>query len=172
MPRKEFIASHKKLGLCTKCMNVPEPGFLTCSSCQEKRRELFKRRVARGKCHNCHRPATAGKSRCEVCAIDHSRKHKNLSIAEQQKALDAFAVFDGFCQSCGSSDPVGGRRSRRWNLDHDHATNKFRGILCSRCNKGLAFFQDSIANMEKAIEYLRRHDGGDPRNTGINVGTN
>jgi Recombination endonuclease VII len=40
-------------------------------------------------------------------------------------------------------------------LDHDHATEKVRGLLCSTCNQGLGSFKDSIFNLEKAITYLK-----------------
>ena len=160
MARKEFSDRHRELGLCTKCTRVPEPGFAMCSECQRKRRESLQNRVSRGKCHNCGNQASRGKGRCEACATAHKTKQKGLPEIEQQKALAAFTVFDGRCQICESTDPIGGVDNRYWNLDHDHAINTFRGILCSRCNKGLAFFQDSINNFEKAIQYLRRSTGG------------
>lgn len=39
-------------------------------------------------------------------------------------------------------------------IDHCHKTNKFRGILCQRCNHGLGKFKDNINNLKKAIDYL------------------
>lgn len=39
-------------------------------------------------------------------------------------------------------------------LDHDHETNKVRGLLCSTCNIGLGLFRDNIKNLKSAIEYL------------------
>ena len=172
MPRKEFIAEHRKLGLCTRCMNMPVLGYSTCALHQSESRKQHKRFKGSGLCHNCGNKATPGKGRCNACAIAHKAKQKNLSTEEQEKAKVAFSIFDGCCQSCGSTDPAGGCENRDWNLDHNHATNKFRGILCSRCNKGLAFFQDSIINLEKAIEYLRRHaNGGNSGNARTDLGT-
>jgi hypothetical protein len=42
-------------------------------------------------------------------------------------------------------------------LDHDHTTGAFRGWLCNRCNLGLGHLGDTIASVEKALDYLRRN---------------
>jgi hypothetical protein len=171
MPRKEFIERHRKMGLCTRCMRPPVPGFSTCEFHQRSSREQHQSYKGTGLCHNCGKTARLNKGRCDRCAVTNSTVYKNFSLEEQAKVLAAFIWFDGRCAICGRSDPdPGGRRG--WNIDHDHLTNTFRDFLCARCNKGLAFFEDNSEVMLRAVEYLRRHNGGDPRNTGINVGTN
>lgn len=42
------------------------------------------------------------------------------------------------------------------NVDHDHITNKVRGLLCSKCNLALGNFKDNILNMQAAMNYLNR----------------
>jgi hypothetical protein len=44
-------------------------------------------------------------------------------------------------------------------VDHDHETNKVRGILCVLCNMGLGKFKDDISSLKRAIEYLKKHNG-------------
>lgn len=39
--------------------------------------------------------------------------------------------------------------------DHNHATNKPRGLLCSACNKALGFFGDDVESLQAAIKYLK-----------------
>lgn len=39
-------------------------------------------------------------------------------------------------------------------VDHNHVTNKIRGLLCNSCNNGLGLFKDDINILEKAILYL------------------
>lgn len=39
-------------------------------------------------------------------------------------------------------------------VDHDHSTNKVRGILCVNCNVMLGNARDSILILKQAIEYL------------------
>jgi len=41
-------------------------------------------------------------------------------------------------------------------FDHDHATGKFRGWLCDRCNRTLGQVKDSRELLAKMIEYLGR----------------
>ena len=45
-------------------------------------------------------------------------------------------------------------------IDHNHETGEVRGLLCSRCNYGLGFFDDSSKNMKSAIRYLKKHKSG------------
>lgn len=44
--------------------------------------------------------------------------------------------------------------SRRPNIDHDHDTNKVRGILCTGCNTGLGHLGDNIKGLKRALYYL------------------
>ena len=45
--------------------------------------------------------------------------------------------------------------SRRANVDHDHKTNRVRGILCTGCNTGLGHLGDDIKGLQKALYYLQ-----------------
>lgn len=39
--------------------------------------------------------------------------------------------------------------------DHCHKTGKFRGMICNRCNVGLANFKDNTELLQIAISYLK-----------------
>jgi hypothetical protein len=40
-------------------------------------------------------------------------------------------------------------------IDHDHVTNKVRGLLCFTCNTSLGKMNDSIPILMRAIKYLK-----------------
>jgi len=42
--------------------------------------------------------------------------------------------------------------------DHDHETGKARDWLCDSCNTGLGRFKDNVELLEKAINYLKKHN--------------
>ena len=44
---------------------------------------------------------------------------------------------------------------RTLEIDHDHKTNKVRGLLCFRCNFGLGWFQEDINRIERLLRYLK-----------------
>lgn len=57
----------------------------------------------------------------------------------------------GVCAICRKPPKVGGRRLH---IDHDHKTGKVRGLLCARCNRGLAWFCDDPHRLTVASWYL------------------
>jgi Recombination endonuclease VII len=59
------------------------------------------------------------------------------------------------CAICGVPEVVApGNGSLH--IDHDHATDHVRGLLCSNCNRGLGFFKDDPALLLEAARYLNR----------------
>lgn len=40
-------------------------------------------------------------------------------------------------------------------IDHDHKTNKVRGLLCGKCNKAIGLFDEDMDKMNKAVKYLK-----------------
>lgn len=55
------------------------------------------------------------------------------------------------------------QRPFRWasetHYDHNHETNQFRGVLCTKCNTALGLFDEDQDRMLKAVEYLKDWNG-------------
>ena len=62
----------------------------------------------------------------------------------------------GRCAICQS--PETGTRNKVWSVDHCHATNRVRGLLCHRCNMGLGYFKDSPDRLRAAAAYLEANE--------------
>jgi len=86
----------------------------------------------------------------------HLKHQYNLS-QEEYEALVNFQK--GVCAICGKEETAVDPRYktvRKMAVDHDHETGKVRGLLCSRCNKGIGAMEDSPELLLKAVVYLER----------------
>jgi hypothetical protein len=77
----------------------------------------------------------------------HLKKTYGITIEEYDKILDAQG---GVCAICG-----GGTSYRHFSVDHNHRSGQVRGLLCRRCNSGLARFMDKLGNLVMAVKYMR-----------------
>jgi hypothetical protein len=67
-------------------------------------------------------------------------------------------IKQGFvCAICKRPERISTRNgaTQALSVDHCHASNKVRGLLCHQCNVGLAKFEDSIETLESASLYLK-----------------
>lgn len=72
----------------------------------------------------------------------------NKGITEEAYR-DLLADQRGRCAIC--QEPPS---KKRLSIDHDHITNKVRGLLCISCNTAIGSFKDSQELLMKAIQYL------------------
>jgi hypothetical protein len=120
-------------------------GTMLCRSCKQLV-PLTDFYVHRGKSSGISRECYD--SNCNQCRKNHmAGRRVGLSIQGRQNLIDAAG---GLCQICGL-------KFRRPNIDHCHLTGKIRGVLCSKCNSGLAVFRDSPVFLRKAADYLERN---------------
>ena len=64
---------------------------------------------------------------------------------------EKLASQNGACAICRSETPSG---QGAFHVDHCHASNKVRGLLCTRCNTGLGMFRDDTDTLLAAVYYL------------------
>ncbi len=65
------------------------------------------------------------------------------------------ATFTGKCNICGVPEI---ELNKKLCMDHNHETGKFRGWLCSKCNKGLGLLGDSEELLIDALHYVMAPD--------------
>jgi len=63
----------------------------------------------------------------------------------------------GRCAICNRYENQINHNSQKLVVDHDHDTQKVRGLLCHRCNAGLGAFRDNLELLGKAMRYLLGH---------------
>ncbi len=138
-----------------------------CKSCLEiKDRSEFRYRKKRNKVDYYYQ------SMCKVCErkrakelwyLNHDTNKEKLrskirtimyKITEEQYQ-DMLLLQNNSCAICGAHT-AGGKGS--WHVDHNHTTNKVRGLLCHKCNTGLGLFSDNPDLLTKAREYLLEHN--------------
>ena len=73
-------------------------------------------------------------------------KKWNLSDAEWHSILKAQG---GGCAICKWNST-----EKNLSVDHCHETERIRGLLCGKCNRGLGMFLDSPKLLRKAARYL------------------
>ena len=69
---------------------------------------------------------------------------------------DVNAMADRQDQKCAiCKTPIVWENKHSHNVDHRHGDGLVRGILCSKCNRGIGYFNDDPALFQSAITYLK-----------------
>lgn len=89
-------------------------------------------------------------------AIQRAKDLKSLGVTVSEYEI-LHAKQNGLCAICHEPESFIHHRSKKvanLAVDHDHITGEVRGLLCSKCNKGLGLFNDSPEQLQNAIDYL------------------
>lgn len=100
---------------------------------------------------------------CKICTSKRRNTEVRKSKYVQERYginLDQFKALlasqNGTCAICAKEETIADYRGvRALSIDHDHVSNKVRGILCMKCNRALGGFCDSIELLERAVAYLK-----------------
>lgn len=122
------------------------------------------------KCHEAKKASAFYKSQwengswCKEC--ERLNYANNSDKVRWQRILQAYGLSQadyttmlerqgGVCAIC--KNPEKAQRFKFLAVDHDHSTNKIRGLLCHRCNAGLGNFNDVTRLLREAADYLENH---------------
>jgi hypothetical protein len=106
----------------------------------------------RNLCLSCVVKRNEAHPKCKDWKTDHQTKKRYGVTAEEYK--EKMKTADS-CVLCGSTANLC--------YDHNHATMKFRGVLCRACNTALGLFRDNPDLLRKAAAYVEKHkDGTEP----------
>lgn len=137
-----------------------------CNKCgEEKPLDEFPFRKSakdgrRNECRVCSRVYHKAFSDKNRTNIRHKARERALKDRYNLTPQDVKVILEeqqGSCCICGCDI------SKKPYVDHNHATGEVRGLLCNKCNRGLGYFNDSVANLNNAIDYLNKYGsyGGD-----------
>lgn len=130
----------KPVGEYSGRSNTTDGLHTRCKACESEGAKAWRRRPgSRARIEQWARPARL-------------RSRYGLTVADYDRM---FASQGGVCALCGKP-PLGGVKSQRLHVDHDHATGRVRGLLCNACNRAIGALGDDLAGVMRAVDYLRR----------------
>ena len=84
------------------------------------------------------------------------KRRQNHLIKKYGVTLKAYeemlAAQSGLCAICKTPEAEVSRS--RLHVDHDHETNRVRGLLCFSCNMGVGYFKNKQELLSSAMVYL------------------
>lgn len=115
--------------------------YLSDKSCPQGH---YRRYVTTGNCIDCDVETRAKRS--EKARWARIKKEYGLTEFDVNQMLDK---QDCQCMICSTNIKSG------YHIDHCHATNKVRGLLCQKCNQAIGLLKESELLFFKAAEYIR-----------------
>lgn len=133
-----------------------------CSKCKEEKPiTAFTKRAAskdglNARCGDCIRAKamnTRAKKPDDTRGYNLKRRF-NISIDDYNHL---FLKQKGRCAICKQAEKIKDKKGNvKWlSVDHNHATDEIRGLLCNACNTGIGKLGDSVVTLESAIKYLK-----------------
>jgi hypothetical protein len=143
----------------------------------------FRRRVAlyratrrkRGFCQDCPKKVwSKGRIHCLTCRNKRRRYgernpwvHRN-SLRKQRYGVSTDRYIDMLFEQFGKCAVCSKYFTKKPCVDHDHFTNKTRGLVCSRCNNALWSFEDvSLVKRARAYLLFYKRGDGELQNSGV-----
>ena len=88
----------------------------------------------------------------------HKLKRHGVTLPEYKEML---VSQNDVCAICGEPETSTHKGTtgtlRELAIDHDHKTNKIRGLLCRKCNIGIALLGEDLDILASATSYLMQN---------------
>lgn len=132
--------------------NYPDKRKAAAANYYRNNRERVRIRAKEYGMKNRERLSAANKRYRE----SHKNEIKNMILRRMygislESYESMFRAQNGGCKICGKQNLDG----KRLYVDHNHTTGTVRGLLCKKCNSGIAYFFEDEGLLNSAIEYLR-----------------
>lgn len=165
---REWRKKYTKQRYCVDCHSPIPKGtkFKRCPTCKEKNDTKYQKswyasltKEQRNEMREYH------KNYAKKWRRKNPEKYQDTTLKRRYDisflvAQNLYHMQKGKCGICGTHIPkLTSRTKTRYNsahIDHDHKTNKVRGLLCPHCNYLLGNCKDDISILEKAILYLSK----------------
>ena len=133
-----------------------------CNLCnKEKQIEDFVKRSNRASgrqpyCKDCHNKKTRDKYDSKVMKDYDLMRAYGLNLKQYE---ELFLQQNGCCKICKKHiSELNNKHKKSLCVDHCHKTNKIRGLLCDKCNRGIGLLNDDIDILKNAVEYLQSNN--------------
>ena len=128
---------------CSRCgMVKPHASFYRDASTRDGRQS---------RCAACQREVQAAYSKSPKGKQVQRRSSRKMRLRQKYgltpEQYEQMRAEQGGCAICGRDDET-------LCVDHDHTTGEVRGLLCSRCNRGLGLLGDHLSGLQSAVRYL------------------
>lgn len=159
-------------GQCGLDPNADEPKLFSWAQARDEVEELRNRLgIVKGDprgdvypCPRCNNKTGREWGLCKQCVIGHAAlieadspegfRHRQRLAKYDITPTDYTKLYFHQRGSCAICREV--LTPSETHVDHDHETDKVRGLLCRLCNAGLGFFKDNRSAIRRADKYLRR----------------
>jgi len=126
----------------------------------KKKSEAVKRKIKKRLCEACGQEYMPKRfeSGLKYCSRECMGRANNFRQKYGTTVREYNVMFEehaGRCAICGVHQS---QLEKALHIDHCHETGAVRGLLCSRCNRGIGQFKDDPEIVERAIEFLEGED--------------
>ena len=127
---------------------------LVCDKCRKEKASLWQKQN-KERVNEKNRKWTSLNYKQKYNSSKNSKllKEYNITLEDFNKMLEE---QNHKCKICGKEETKE-LNNTKWKLsvDHCHKTGKVRGLLCAKCNVGLAKFEEDEQQFLNAIKYLK-----------------